>query len=195
MRAIAVQLTPGNGQFQLEAKAACHARGIAYLVWERTDQVPYPQTAEALRWLQPDGYLADVEGPMLDPSFPGRLASEFPGIPRSLCATGALDQSYPGRPAEASAPWIAAGFDLAMQDYWHVNSRAAPDNAENFAYWRGWPVRNPAGQRHVPVIEINAEGAGNLADALPTVRPWLPTLGIYLAEFLRDEDWATLATF
>lgn len=195
--ALMVQHTPENLPYQAEARDACHRHGLAYAIWERSDETLVELSIAAVRELHPDAYLADVEGPMRDPTFPSRFAAWYPDLPKALCATGALDQSYPGTPPEVAAHWIDAGFDLTMQDYYarfgQVNEHQTPDAGENFAYWRGFRAQPAAGgHRHVPVLEVRAEGSPGLADQLPLVKPWGKAVGVYTSEYLQTEDWQAL---
>jgi hypothetical protein len=94
-----------------------------------------------------------------------------------------------------------------MQDYITASSggptgRQCPAAQENFIYWRstavgidGYRLQTlPNGNKfyHVPVLEINAEGIGDLASQLASVAPW-GVFGVYLAEFFFTADWTALA--
>lgn len=189
-RSLAIQLTFENDPFQARARAACHEYGLQYLIWERSDEVDFGSTLLDVTQFNPDGYLADVEGPMKDPEWVKRFDSSFPDLPRALCATGALDQAFPGGGVASAAHWVE-NWDLCMQDYIVHGDTMDPDHAENFAFWRNFPI-NAAGKRHFPVLEVRAENSPPLADQLHLVAPWGKAFGVYLAEYLTDGDWDTL---
>lgn len=196
-RAAAVQITDANFHLHAEVKLKLHARNIAYLVWERSDQMSWDQVRSDISRLDPDGYLADVEGAMSDPSIAAKVAEAWPSMYRALCATGALDISIPGGAVAASKPWIDAGWDISTQDYVVDNANATPDGEDNFAYWRNWPL-NAIGKRHYPVLECDAEGSKPFADQRASVESYRDSdghlcVGIYDAEQLSDESIAAFA--
>lgn len=190
---------------------ALHSYGLKFCIWERDDrQKNYPESyiAHAVRMIDtyhPDFYGADVEAwPLEDPNFPTELAQAFPDLPRIALIPGLPDASL-------MQPWISSGWDLMSQDY--AANIGQPDNpgitcpVDHDAYWRGWPrnavpapkgwgllwCQHGSGPHTWPIIEVNAEGNGSLADNLPAVAAWGDDYSIWDAELMTDADWATAA--
>lgn len=188
--AVAVQVTPENEPYQEQARLELHQLGMAYMIWERSDQLAAGESITTVNRLHPDAYLADVEGPMADQNWTVTFDKAFPDLPRALCATGALDQAYPGGAPVAELPWIA-NWDLCMQDYVVHGPNMTPEHGENFALWRNFPL-NAANMYHWPVLEVRAEGSPSMAEQASMVAPWHGRIGVYTAEYLEDSDWQAL---
>lgn len=189
-RAISFENVPENEPWQAAMKKACHANGIGYGVWGLSPYVAEGTEAERVREMGPDFYEADWEITTAQPAAQWAAAfdTDFPNLPRRLLATGG------GIPEPVDAvPWIAH-WDCALQDYYVHGENFDPDHAENFAYWRGFPL-NGIGKRHYTVVEINAEGSDTVAQTLPRVEGYRNAkgklcVGFYLAEEFTDSDWS-----
>jgi hypothetical protein len=187
---------------------------MKYGVWTRVDTYSPDAIISWVSQLSPDCFLADVEGRMASQNFLSKFDARFGGLPRALIATGAVDDSFDA-PAGQSNPSYSAfqwgpNWDMTMQDYITASSggatgRQCPSAAENFTYWRSTATIGPNGYRlqnvpngkqfyHIPVLEVNAEGIGNLASQASLVAPWGSAFGVYLAEFFTGGDWTQLAT-
>lgn len=183
LRAVCVQDEPGNDPYQADVKRALHNRGVAYGTWG----VPDGDTINRTREYAPDFYMADIEeAPNPGAAWVAAFDTLLPDLPRAIVATGG------GIPTVLdAAPWVDH-WDCAMQDYIVHGPNMTPAASENLAHWRLFKV-NAAGHQHWPVLEINAEGSPGLRDQLELVKPWGRAVGLYCAEYFRDDDWQAVA--
>jgi hypothetical protein len=173
---------------------ACHAAGIPFSLWNRTDQMTVDQVLTQITDWKPDAYLADVEvdwGRAENTTIPAAVAKEFPKLPRAVIIAGMPDAQY-------VKPWIDAKFDCCTQAYWRADGQVV-GGTDRDAYWRGWPpwkvidASKPMeeGALHTfPCLEAGAEGAPHLRDQLSTVAAWGEAWGVYAAELMTDDDWS-----
>lgn len=178
----AVQGGLDNESYHDRLRTALHTLGLAYGIWERSDQMRVQQAVDIVRAHRPDFYEADIETfPLAIPDFPAQFATAFPGLPRRVLIAGMPDASF-------CKPWIDAGWDCATQAYTGPNPQQTALNMDNDARWRGWGL-NASGHHTWPVLEINADGGKPLAAQLPDVAPWGRAIGVYADEFYTEADW------
>ncbi len=190
---------------------ACKSDGIPCGTWGRCDYRPWEDVKRDLHAAMDagcDGLMADVEGPVQDAELPEHLAAEFPEIPMSVIATGAIDDAWPNMTPGEIAVRFGDNFDFVGQDYYKRDASPpfplTPAMMENFVYWRSTEKNGGKGFRHLPALGGRwhastlmccAEGCPPLSEQRDLAAGWAP-LGHWDAEILEGNgQWSEWAKF